>query len=132
MKNKISNLSPNELIVMELFWNNSNPLSSVDIADLITEWKSAYLNNLLSSLQKKGMIQMSGVIQQGKHYIRQFVPVYTKEQYVVKAMSILNIEKKSVPKLAYALAEELSDDDRESIISELEDMLSALKGKIED
>ena len=44
-------------------------------------------------------------------------------------MSLLNIGKKSVPKLAYALAEELSDNDRESIISELEDMLQVLKGK---
>lgn len=127
MKKSNTNLSPNELIIMELFWEHPEPLTSVDIAEYITEWRSAYLNNLLSSLQKKGMLEVVGIVQMGKHYVRKFLPVYTKEQYAASLLDTLNIGKKSVLQIALAMAKDISKNEEEEIVSELEGILAEFK-----
>lgn len=129
MKNNISSLSQNELMIMEVIWNSSEPLTCIDIAEFIKEWKSSYLNNLLSSLQKKGMIEMVGVVQCGNHYVRQFTSTYTKEQYVAKMITSININKKSIPKITVALMEELSGEEYEEISDDLENLLNACDKK---
>ena len=127
MKKGNPNLSPNELAVMEVFWQRMEPLTSVDIAESVTEWKSAYLNNLLSNLQKKGMIEVVGMVQMGKHYVRKFQPVITKEQYVAGMLNTMNLGKRSMFKIALAMAKDITKKEQEEIVTELEDILAEFK-----
>ena len=127
-------LTPNEQIVMDIFWNENKPLTSVDLAEHLTEnckeWKNGYLHNLLKGLlDDKKILRITNIVQYGRRVAKQYEPTMSKEEYAAKVVSSLNFNKYSVSKIAYAIAKEVSGDDNKDIIEELEEILSKLKEK---
>lgn len=137
MKKKSHELSTNEQLLMDIFWEQSRPLTSVDLGEYLTEecrkWKNGYLHNLLKTLlMDKEMLRVTDIIQYGRRYAKQYEPTLTKEEYAAKLVSELNVPQRSVPKIAYALVKEVAGEDKEEIISELEAILNTLKNGNQD
>ena len=72
-------LSNSEEILMDTLWRENRPLTTLQLAEKITEarWNTNYIDKLLGQLVKKGMVQVSGLLQNGRYQSRQFVPCYT-------------------------------------------------------
>ncbi len=137
MKGKSYELTANEELLMNIFWEQGRPLTSVDLGEYLTEeckeWKNGYLHNLLKTLlMDKKMLRVTDIIQYGRRYAKQYEPVFTKEEYAAKVVSKLNVPKSSVPQIAYALVKEVAGEDKEEIISELENILNRLKEECEE
>ncbi len=73
-------LSNSEEILMDTLWRENRPLTTLQLAEKVTEasWNTNYIDKLLGQLVKKGMVQVSGLLQNGRYQSRQFVPCYTK------------------------------------------------------
>lgn len=133
MRKSISILTPNELLLMEIFWKVNEPLTSIDLVNYLSsdcqDWKNGYLHNLLKTLLDKGMLRVTDIIQCGRRFAKQYEPTLTKEEYAAKMVSSLNFKKESISKIACAIVKEVADDSP-TVISELEDILDALKKDI--
>ena len=130
-KKRNSELTPNEQLLMDIFWKENRPLTSVDLAEYLPEdcqeWKNGYLHNLLKALSDKHMLHVTTIIQYGRRFAKQYEPILTKEEYAARIVSSLNFKEESVPKITCALIKEISGDDRERIISELENIVEMMK-----
>lgn len=126
-------LTTNESQLMEIFWKENRPMTSLELADYSneTDWKSSYVFIMLKSMQKKGMIETCGSVLCGSKYVRLFRPTLTKEEYVAKFASLMHLKKSSISKITVALLEEL-DGDKDAIISELETMIEEFKKQKEE
>lgn len=125
-KNKFE-LTKGEESLMELFWDASKPLSSIDLSEMTDEFNDPYIHKLLRSLQEKNMLQVSGVTQSGKKYARLFLPTITREEYGAFLMNQIGIKNGlSFAKVAIALngQNELSN---EELIQQLELIVNELK-----
>lgn len=128
-KNKLSN---SEEILMNVFWRENEPLTSSQIVKLCkeTHWSSNYVHKLLGALQEKGYLKVCGIIQEGKHYSRQFVPCFDKEQYISDLLEDQGLSTVSFAKIAMALVKKTSgkqpDAQNEKLIEELEKMVEQL------
>ena len=62
---------------MDTLWRENRPLTTLQLAEKITEasWNTNYIDKLLGQLVKKGMVQVSGLLQNGRYQSRQFVPL---------------------------------------------------------
>lgn len=126
--NKYS-LSPNEIQLMDTIWNLEKPVTSVDLVPYTDNYKNGYLQNLLKSLEKKGLIRCINIIQYGRGFAKQYESTMSKEEYAAKTLLSLQISKQSVPKVSLALAKELSNDDCDEIIAELEEIINTFKNQ---
>ena len=54
-------LSNSEEILMDTLWRENRPLTTLQLAEKITEasWNTNYIDKLLGQLVKKGMVQVS-------------------------------------------------------------------------
>ena len=70
-------LSNSEEILMDTLWRENRPLTTLQLAETVTEasWNTNYIDKLLGQLVKKGMVQVSGLLQNGRYQSRQFVPL---------------------------------------------------------
>lgn len=131
-------LSNSEEILMNIFWRENVPLTSAQLVKLSAEqnWSSNYIHKLLSLLQEKQFLTMCGVLQEGKHYSRQFTPCFDKEQYISKILEDQGVGTASLAKIAVALvkkqAGEKPDDKNEKLIAELEKMVEQFETKNKD
>ncbi len=127
MKKKLS-LTPSEERMMELFWSENRPLTSVELSEHSEEenWKSSYVYILIRSLLKKGLIEVCGTVQYASQYARQFRPLLTKEQYAARLALSLDFDSDSVSKVAVAMMQE-SCEDSEQLIRQLEGMIAQLR-----
>ena len=68
-------LSNSEEILMDTLWRENRPLTTLQLAEKVTEasWNTNYIDKLLGQLVKKGMVQVSGLLQNGRYQSRQFV-----------------------------------------------------------
>lgn len=132
MKKKLS-LTPSEERMMELFWSENRPLTSVELAEHSEEenWKSSYVYILIRSLLKKGLIEVCGTVQYASQYARQFRPLLTKEQYAARLALSLDFDSDSVSKVAVAMMQE-SCEDSEQLIRQLEGMIAQLRKESEE
>ena len=132
MKKKLS-LTPSEERMMELFWSENRPLTSVELAGHSEEenWKSSYVYILIRSLLKKGLIEVCGTVQYASQYARQFRPLLTKEQYAARLALSLDFDSDSVSKVAVAMMQE-SCEDSEQLIRQLEGMIAQLRKESEE
>ncbi len=121
-------LTSKELELLELFWQMDRPLTSVEILETPTErsWSDNYLPIMLKSLLKKGVLEICGCVQYGTQYARQFIPLISKEEYIARFAVRNGVTSHTIPKVVVALAEELHDD-KDTLISELEDLIKELK-----
>lgn len=116
---------------MELFWEAGKPLTSVDLTFYLKEhnkkWNNGYPQNLLKSLTKKGMLKVTDIVQYSRQFARQYEPTLTKEQYAAKIVMELDVSANSISKVALAMVDEISENNKEKVISELEQILAELK-----
>lgn len=122
-------LSPNELYLMNIFWEIGSPSTSADLSEYVKEWKNGYLQNVLTSLTKKGMIECVNILQYGRRFLKQYKIIVSKEEYAADMMDSLHLNKQSISQITLALAKELSNDEREEVIHNLEVIVEDLKNK---
>lgn len=128
-------LSDSEEILMNLFWSETEPLTSVELLQRTSElpWGSNYIHKLLMILQNKGFLEMHGVVKEGKHYVRQFVPRITKEDYVTHMLEDRQIGTAALTRIAMSFIkkeeENASEAERKALVDELKQMVSAWETK---
>lgn len=129
MSKNMEHLTNSEKDLMEIFWTQAKPLTSVDILKIADNcsWNGNYIHVMLRSVMKKGLIRICGTIQYGTQYARQFIPVVTKEEYAAKLAMSTGLESSSISKVAVAMAKETGSG--EELIVELEKIIAQLKEK---
>lgn len=133
MRKKSFELTKGEETLMEMFWDADHPLASMEICEMTDEFNDSYVHRLLTSLQKKGIIEVNGVVKSGKQYARTFVPKMEREQYAAFVIDKLGIkDQKALAKVAVALVQKSSDKencDNTELVNELESIVAQMKKK---
>lgn len=131
MRKKEKHLTNSEEELMEIFWSEKAPLTSIELLELSAgrSWNGNYLHKMLRALLKKGMVEVCGVVQSGTQYARQFRPSVTKEQYAAKLVMSKGIGINSLAGVAVAMVDEADESDEEKLIQQLEEIIQGLKNK---
>lgn len=76
-------LSNSEEILMDTLWRENRPLTTLQLAEKVTEasWNTNYIDKLLGQLVKKGMVQVSGLLQNGRYQSRQSSPATPRTNF---------------------------------------------------
>lgn len=131
MRKKSFELTRGEEVIMELFWDADRPLTSMDICGTTDEFNDSYVHRLLTSLQKKEMLVVNGVVQSVKQYARTFAPAMTREEYGALVMDKLGInDEKALAKVAVAMVQRSTDKQQKGnteLIKQLENIVAQLK-----
>jgi len=129
MKKNMEHLTGSEKDLMEIFWKQDKPLTSVEILKITDKhsWNGNYIHVMLRSVLKKGLIKVCGTVQYGTQYARQFIPIVTKEEYAAKLVLSTGLESSSISKVTVAMAKEAGDGDK--LIKELENIIAELREK---
>ncbi|WP_255882700.1 MULTISPECIES: BlaI/MecI/CopY family transcriptional regulator [unclassified Ruminococcus] len=120
-------LTKSELEIMELLWQEDEPLTSSQIIDMSVNrsWKKSYVHLLINSLLDKEMIEIVGFIKTTKNYARTFKAKMSKEEYSVnRYTSMRSFQQSDIPKMLSALIKKTDDP---ALIKQLEDMIEAKK-----
>lgn len=130
---KKNKLSSSEEILLHIFWQHEEPLTSTEIFDItqkssdLSSWSKNYILKMLISLQEKGMLAICGVVREGKKYVRQFSPCLSKEEYLADVLDQQGVNTASLVKIAMALVkkqdERGEDEKHNQLIAELEQMI---------
>ena len=131
MKKKNTRITESEREVLELLWEENQPLTSAEIVKISEHktWKPSYIHLMINSLLKKNVIQVAGFKQTTKNYARTFTPTMTREEFSIRMLREENqLNASSLSLLFGALLEE--DVDR-AVIDELSDMLQKKKEELE-
>jgi predicted transcriptional regulator len=131
MKKKNTRITGSEREVLELLWEENQPLTSAEIVKISEHktWKPSYIHLMINSLLKKNVIQVAGFKQTTKNYARTFTPTMTREEFSIHMLREENqLNASSLSLLFGALLEE--DVDR-AVIDELSDMLQKKKEELE-
>lgn len=121
-------LTKSEEELMEIFWEHSTPLTSVEILEMTKQvsWNGNYLHVMLRSLQKKGLIKVSGMRQYGNQYARQFEAAVTKAEYGANLIMSKGLVD-SISQVTVAMARQAEHADKAELISQLEEIIKDLK-----
>ena len=78
-------LTKSEFAVMEVLWYEGEELTSAEIIQKSKEreWKDSSIHLLINSLLRKKVVTVAGFKKTTKNYARTFVPVETREQFLV-------------------------------------------------
>ena len=78
-------LTNSEREIMQVLWKSEKPLTASGIiaASPNKEWKNSSVHLLIKSLLDKGLVEVAGFEKTTKNYARTFVPVETREQFLV-------------------------------------------------
>lgn len=131
MKKKNTRITGSEREVLELLWEENQPLTSAEIVKISEHktWKPSYIHLMINSLLKKNVIQVAGFKQTTKNYARTFTPTMTREEFSIRMLREENqLNASSLSLLFGALLEEDVDMD---VIDELSDMLQKKKEELE-
>ena len=76
-------LTPSEEDLMNIFWVENRPLTSVELTELSKDhgWNQEYILNMLRSIKKKGMVEVCGTVQYNKQYARSFCYCVSRAAY---------------------------------------------------
>ena len=93
MKQKIR-LTKSEREIMDVLWKQGEALTSSEIIEVSTNrsWGNTSIHLLLKSLLDKSVIEVDGFKRIAKNYARTFVPVETREQFLVIEKIIYKIQ----------------------------------------
>ncbi len=120
-------ITPNEKMIMEIFWREAAPLTSVDLQALlpedVQEWKNGYLHNLLKSLLDKKFLEVVDIVQIGRRFAKQYIPTITKEQYAGKVIAALDFKPESLENIIYAISNEIAGKNGEDTIALLKTII---------
>lgn len=119
-----SQLTDKQLMLMDILWKTESPMTSLEIAPFLPDWSATSLSNMINLLIDKGLIRITSIEVIDGHYIRRLLPTCTREEYAAKLVTSLHLKRESFSRIITALAEELSADDYEGVVSELEDIIS--------
>ncbi len=112
MKKKSFKLTRSETEIMELMWQQNQPLSRSEIIALSQDrsWKPGSIHILLNSMLSKDAIKVAGFVQSTKNYARTFVPTLTSDEYsVMQIKSRSGFQADSIPNLVTSLIEDVKD-----------------------
>lgn len=130
MRKKNELLTKGEESLMELFWDASEPLTSMQLSERTDEFNDSYIHKLLKSLIAKNIIEVEGVVPSGKQYARAFQPTMTREEYAAKVMCELGIrDEKAIAKVAVAMVKAAEESSKDALVEQLESMVQELKRK---
>lgn len=124
-------LTKSELEIMELLWQEEEPLTSAQIIEMSVDrtWKKSYVHLLINSLLDKGMIEVVGFIKTTKNYARTFKAKVSKEEYSVgRYTSMQSFKQSDIPKMVSALIKKTEDP---SLILQLEEMIEKKKAELQ-
>lgn len=78
-------LIKSEFAVMEVLWDEGEELTSAEIIQKSKEreWKDSSIHLIINSLLRKKVVTVAGFKKTTKNYARTFVPVETREQFLV-------------------------------------------------
>ena len=78
-------LNKSEFAVMEVLWDEGEELTSAEIIQKSKEreWKDSSIHLIINSLLRKKVVTVAGFKKTTKNYARTFVPVETREQFLV-------------------------------------------------
>lgn len=78
-------LTKSEFAVMEVLWDEGEELTSAEIIQKSKEreWKDSSIHLIINSLLRKKVVTVAGFKRTTKNYARTFVPVETREQFLV-------------------------------------------------
>ena len=78
-------LTKREFAVMEVLWDEGEELTSAEIIQKSKEreWKDSSIHLIINSLLRKKVVTVAGFKKTTKNYARTFVPVETREQFLV-------------------------------------------------
>ena len=78
-------LTKSEFAVMEVLWDDGEELTSAEIIQKSKgrEWKDSSIHLIINSLLRKKVVTVAGFKKTTKNYARTFVPVETREQFLV-------------------------------------------------
>ena len=78
-------LTKSEFAVMEVLWDEGEALTSAEIIQKAKEreWKDSSIHLIINSLLRKKVVTVAGFKKTTKNYARTFVPVETREQFLV-------------------------------------------------
>ena len=78
-------LTKSEFAVMEVLWDEGEELTSAEIIQKSKEreWKDSSIHLIINSLLRKKVVTVAGFKKTAKNYARTFVPVETREQFLV-------------------------------------------------
>lgn len=116
-------LTKSEEEIMYLLWEVGTPLTSSEIVKMSVDrsWKKSYINLLVNSLLKKGLIQVVGVKQMTKNYARTFEPTMTRNAFSIKSIvEKSGFEEKDIPDLFNELVHSTSNTE---VFDEIEKIL---------
>ena len=108
------------------------------MAGKITEasWNTNYIDKLLGQLVKKGMVQVSGLLQNGRYQSRQFVPCYTKDEFLANMLEEQGVNQALFARIAVALfkkpAKSNESEQEEKLIAELEKMVDQYEAALQN
>ncbi|MCD8021359.1 MAG: BlaI/MecI/CopY family transcriptional regulator [Clostridiales bacterium] len=123
MKKKIIKLTDSEKQVLNLLWEEKEPLTSTEIVNLCSDrtWKPSYIHIMINSLLKKEMIQVAGFKKTTKNYARTFEPTMSREDWnILQVKQDQQTTSQTLSTLFTSLLEEETDPET---IKELSDML---------
>ena len=127
MSEKIKELTKSEEQMMDIFWSEDKPLTSVDIVNMKVKdtWSNGLVHNMIRSLLKKGLLKECGMERYSSQYARKLCQAVTREEYAAKLLASKIRGKSSISEVIAALAKEESDD--KDVIEELEDIIKQLR-----
>ena len=123
---------------MDTLWRENQPLTTLQLAEKVTEasWNTNYIDKLLGQLVKKGMVQVSGLQQNGRYQSRQFVPCYTKDEFLANMLEEQGVNQALFARIAVALFKKSSmkvePGQEEKLIAELAKMVDQYEAEQQD
>lgn len=132
-------LSNSEEILMDTLWRENRPLTTLQLAEKVTEarWNTNYIDKLLVSLSKKGMVQVSGLLQNGRYQSRAgSIPCYTKDEFLANMLEEQGVNQALFARIAVALfkkpAKSNESEQEEKLIAELEKMVDQYEAALQN
>ncbi|MFR2288490.1 MAG: BlaI/MecI/CopY family transcriptional regulator [Butyricicoccus sp.] len=129
-------LSNSEEILMDTLWRENRPLTTLQLAEKVTEarWNTNYIDKLLGQLVKKGMVQVSGLLQNGRYESRRSSPCH--QGRISGEHARARREPGPVCPIAVALfkkpAKSNESEQEEKLIAELEKMVDQYEAALQN
>ncbi len=132
MKKKSAKVTSSEKEVLELLWEQGEPLTSSEIVNLSKDktWKPSYIHLMINSLLKKNIIEIAGFRKTTKNYARTFSPTMSREEYSI--FMLRQEHQLNTPSLSLLFGALLEEESDPELIDELSAMLEKKKKELAD
>ena len=131
-------LSNSEEILMDTLWREDRPLTTLQLAEKSygSPLEHQLYRQTARSACQKGMVQVSGLLQNGRYQSRQFVPCYTKDEFLANMLEEQGVNQALFARIAVALfkkpAKSNESEQEEKLIAELEKMVDQYEAALQN